>query len=140
MFRSLLVSGCRWKLEPLKDKAWDRCGDLYFSGGSKQLGQRLQVKAGEWGEGQCGGRVWVQWYKLVLATWAPESDGPRPESQLSILLWPWASCIMPLSLHFNICEMRLSQTVVGRIPRWPPRLLSPKIHILIILSSVDRTL
>lgn len=46
------MSGCRWKLEPLKDKAWDRCGDLYFSGGSKQLGQRLQVKAGNGGRGR----------------------------------------------------------------------------------------
>ena len=51
MFSSLLVLGCRWKLERLEDKVWDRYCDLYFSGHSKELGQHLQVKAGEGGRG-----------------------------------------------------------------------------------------
>lgn len=108
MFSSLLVSGCRWKRETPKDKAWDRCGDLSFSGGSKQLGQRLQVKAGGQGRarGEAGPREEGQ---DTVETRVPEHDGPKPESQLcpSVAL---DNGRMPLSLHFNICEMGLSQT------------------------------
>lgn len=59
-----------------------------------------------------------------------------PDLNPSSVLWPWVRCIILLCPSFNICEMGLSQTVVGRIPGRPPRALPRKIHTLTISLSV----
>lgn len=57
LFRSLLVSGCRWKLQRLEDKAWERCGDLYFSEAANSQVSAFGGRLESGGKGKCGGRA-----------------------------------------------------------------------------------